>query len=115
MLRAAFSILGIAALLIGGMIFVAGPQVTGQAFASLFRIVSPATPRIVGLSGPDINSEMRFYSVLWIAYGAMALWVARALQSRIKWFRLMLAVFLPGGVGRPGPDRLRQRRWRSQR
>lgn len=99
-LRIAFSLLGLAALVIGGMDFVMGPEATGGAFAALLRLVAPGTPDLTGLSGADIDNEMRFYSVLWMAYGAVALWVARALPERIALLRLMLGVFCMGGIGR---------------
>jgi hypothetical protein len=63
-------------------------------------VVASTPPRIEGLAGPNIDSEMRFYSVLWVAYGATALWVARALPRRVVQLRLMLVVFMLGGVGR---------------
>ncbi|MEZ5996963.1 MAG: DUF4345 family protein [Hyphomonadaceae bacterium] len=100
MLKFAFSLLGAAALAIGGMIFVIGPEATGQTFAAMLRLLAPETPRVSGLSGADIDSEMRFYAVLWMAYGAAALWVARGLPERMGLMRLMLGVFLLGGLGR---------------
>ncbi len=100
MLRIAFSLLGFAALTIGGAIFVVGPDATGQAFAAMLRTVAPGTPRVTGLGGADIDSEMRFYSVLWMAYGGVALLVARALPQRIWLLRLMLGIFWLGGLGR---------------
>jgi hypothetical protein len=100
MLKFAFSLLGLAALLIGGMIFVVGPDVTGQAFATILRFAAPGTPRVTGLSGADIDSEMRFYAVLWMAYGAAALWIAQSLPARVVLLRLMLGIFWLGGLGR---------------
>ncbi len=100
MLKVSFSLLGLAALAIGGMMFVLGPAATGQAFAALLRIAAPETPQLTGLAGADIDSEMRFYSVLWMAYGAVALWVARALAERLALLRVMLCVFWIGGLGR---------------
>lgn len=100
MLRIAFSLLGLAALVIGGMIFVVGPEVTGQTFAAMLGVAARGTPRLTGLSGADIDSEMRFYAVLWMAYGGAALWVARGLPERMRLLRLMLVVFWLGGVGR---------------
>ena len=38
MLRIAFSLLGLAALVIGGMIFVVGPEATGQTFAAILGV-----------------------------------------------------------------------------
>lgn len=100
MLRISFSLLGLAALVIGGMDFAVGPEATGGIFAALLRVIAPATPPLDGLSGANIDTEMRFYAVLWMAYGGVALWVVRALPERIAILRLMLGVFWLGGVGR---------------
>ena len=99
-MRIAFSMLGFAALMIGGLIFVVGPAMTGELFAAMLRLVVPDTPPLTGLGGPDVDSEMRFYAVLWIAYGGTALWVARAIPERMRLLRLMLLIFWLGGVGR---------------
>lgn len=99
-LRIAFTILGSAALAIGGLIFAIGPAMTGQIFATMIRVVMPAAPPLVDLGGADVDSEMRFYAVLWMAYGGAALWVARALPMRMRLLRLMLVTFWLGGVGR---------------
>ncbi len=100
MLKLSFSVLGVAAMVIGAMIFVLGADTTGQAFTALLRIVVPDTPRLTDLAGPDVDSELRFYAVLWAAYGAAALWVAQALPERIALLRMMLGVFWLGGIGR---------------
>jgi hypothetical protein len=99
-LRIAVSFLGLAALLIGGMIFVIGPDATGQIFAAVLRVALPETPQLDGLVGADVDSEMRFYAVLWMAYGGVAMWVVRALPKRMNLLRAMLGVFWLGGLGR---------------
>jgi hypothetical protein len=100
MLRIAFSLLGVAALAIGGMIFLIGPASTAAAFAALLKIALPETPRVAGLDGADVDSELRFYAALWMAYGGTAVWVAQQLPQRIGLLRLMLGVFWLGGLGR---------------
>ena len=99
-LKITFSLLGIAALVIGGMIFAIGPDATGQIFAAMLRVALPGTPHLAGLAGADVDSEMRFYAVLWMAYGGAALWVVRALPKRMDLLRVMLGVFWFGGLGR---------------
>ncbi|MBA4338156.1 MAG: hypothetical protein C0421_04860 [Hyphomonas sp.] len=99
-MRIAFSMLGFAALMIGGLIFVIGPVMTGELFAALLRLVVQDTPPLTGLDGPNVDSELRFYAVLWMAYGGTALWVARAITERMRLLRLMLLIFWFGGVGR---------------
>tara|TARA_R110000868_G_scaffold39980_4_gene138626 strand:+ start:407 stop:835 length:429 start_codon:yes stop_codon:yes gene_type:complete len=100
MFKGAVIMLGLSALAIGGMIYLAGPDVTGNAFASILRIAAPDTPQLNGLKGADVDSELRFYAVLWCAFGAMALWGVRNLPERMHILRLMLLVFWIGGVGR---------------
>ncbi len=95
-LRITFALLGLSALTIGTMIFLQGPQ----AFVVLLHVAIPSTPPVEGLGGVNIDNEMRFYATLWIAYGAIAIQVARALPARMSWMRGMLAVFMLGGVGR---------------
>lgn len=99
-LRIAFSLLGVAALVVGGMIFAIGPDATGKIFAAVLRVALPGTPQLAGLVGADVDSEMRFYAVLWMAFGGVALWVARDLPKRMNLLRLMLGIFWLGGLGR---------------
>lgn len=100
MLKMAFSALGIAAIAIGGLIFAFGPEATGRIFTAVLQLMAPETAPVTGLGGADIDSEMRFYAALWMAYGVVALWVARALPQRIAILRIMLGVFWLGGLGR---------------
>lgn len=99
-LRVIFSLLGLSAIAIGAMNFALGPTATAATFATILSTIAHTPRDVEGLSGPNIDSEMRFYSVLWIAYGSLALWVSQSLKVRIVWLRLMLVVFLFGGIGR---------------
>lgn len=99
-LRVAFAGLGIAALVIGAMIFGIGPEATAQAFAGLLRLFAPHTPPLAWTGGADVDSEMRFYAAIWMGYGALALKVARDLPARMTMLRLMLGFFWLGGLGR---------------
>lgn len=100
MLKIGFTLLGMSAVAIGAMIFILGPAATGNLFASALSMMVQTPSRIDGLAGPNTDSEMRFYSALWIAYGLIALWVSRSLAHRMVWLRAMLAIFFLGGVGR---------------
>lgn len=100
MLRAAFVLLGLSAIGIGAMIFLLGPALTADAFAGALHAIAQTPARVDGLDGANIDSELRFYAVLWLAYGFLALWVAQALEARLVWLRIMLLVFFAGGVGR---------------
>jgi hypothetical protein len=100
LLRTSFGLLGLAALAIGLMNFMLGPGATAGAFADMLRLGAPDLPPMSGLAVANADSEMRFYSVLWMAYGAIALWVVRDHPRRMGVLRGMLAIFWLGGLGR---------------
>ncbi|MBK8543996.1 MAG: DUF4345 domain-containing protein [Caulobacteraceae bacterium] len=87
-------------MIIGGLIFLIGPAVTGEIFTTMLRVFMQDAPPSVGLSGADVDSEMRFYAVLWMAGSGVALWVSRAIQERMRLLRWMLVIFWLGGIGR---------------
>lgn len=82
------------------MIFLLGPAVTANSFAWILNWISKTPVEVSGFAAANVDSEMRFYSVLWFAYGALALWVSRSLSARLIWLRLMLLIFFIGGIGR---------------
>ena len=47
-----------------------------------------------------MDSEDRFYAVLFLGFGAALIWCARELRARAGAFRVLLAVFFAGGVAR---------------
>lgn len=92
--------LGVAAIAIGAAIFIFGPQATANAFAAAMRFATgiSTTP---DLAGADIDSELRFYAVFWIAYGAFVLRAAKPDRLRKgATVPLLLGLFFAGGVGR---------------
>lgn len=93
------ALLGAAAVGIGASIFIFGAQATATDAAALVRLVFPsdAAP---ALSAPDIDSELRFYAVLWAAYGAIALDAARRAPTTIARTPALAGLFFAGGVGR---------------
>jgi len=92
--------LGIGAIAIGLSMFLFGPDITGRFFAEMLASVGGRDQSLTGLSGPDVDSELRFYSVFWIAYGVFVLKAARALPEHIGRAQILLALFLLGGIGR---------------
>lgn len=98
--RIALGVLGVAAVLIGLMNFIAGPHWTAGVFSGLLSTMIAATPYSVGLESANADSEMRFYAVFWIAYGAILLWAVsrESLDRRIVY--AALALFFMGGAGR---------------
>lgn len=97
--RVSIASLGTAAVVIGGMIFLFGPVFTGELFASALSLIAPGSGS-VQLGGVDVDSEMRFYAVLWVAYGLVMIRVSQLLPRRIFLAQAMLGVFFVGGLGR---------------
>jgi len=97
--RGSLACLGAAALVVGGMIFLFGPALTGDLFAAGLSLFAPV-PRMVQLGGVDTDSEMRFYAALWVAYGLVMIRVSNLLPKRILLAQAMLGVFFVGGLGR---------------
>ena len=100
LLRVGLYGLGIGAIAIGLSMFLLGPDFTGRVFAEMLASVGGSDQPLTGLSGPDIDSELRFYSVFWIAYGVFVLKAPRALPEHIGRAQILLALFLLGGIGR---------------
>ncbi len=92
--------LGIGAIAIGALMFLFGSDFTGRFFANVLATVGGSDQSLTSLSGPDVDSELRFYSVFWIAYGAFVLKTARELPAQIGRAQFLLILFLLGGIGR---------------
>jgi len=100
LLRFGLIAIGLAALAIGTSMFLLGPALTGAFFGGLLAAVAGTPQAVDDLAAVNVDTELRFYSVFWIAYGGCLIAVARALAERIAQARLLLAVFFAGGVGR---------------
>jgi hypothetical protein len=91
--------LGAAAIGIGLMIFILGEQavnVVANVYDTIVgQTVSPTQP-----ISATIDSELRFYSTLWLSYGLLLVWVTRALVKHIRLVPILAGVFFLGGVGR---------------
>ncbi|MEZ5947095.1 MAG: DUF4345 domain-containing protein [Hyphomonas sp.] len=98
--RFAFAALGLAAILIGVMMFLMGPAATGHVFASMLDAVAATGTDLPGLSEANTDSELRFYSVFWLVYGLVVLRVSGRLPEALPQARMLLALFSIGGIGR---------------
>jgi len=92
--------LGLAAMGIGASMFLLGPHMTAQFFAGLLTSLGSLDGPAKDLIAPNVDSEMRFYSVFWITYGAFVFKTARALPQQMARARWLLVLFFVGGVGR---------------
>jgi len=99
-LKYALMALGFAAILIGLMMFLLGPQATGNVFAGVFSRVISMPETVVGLGDVNTDSEMRFYSVLWVTYGIIAVQAAHALPKQLTRARILMFIFFMGGIAR---------------
>ncbi|NRB41792.1 MAG: DUF4345 domain-containing protein [Pseudomonadales bacterium] len=48
----------------------------------------------------QIDNELRFFSMFWLAYGGFCFWTGRNLRKRNHFIPLIALVFFLGGVGR---------------
>ena len=80
--------------------FLAGPAVISRLTEGLVAQVSGSPAPSPDLWTATQDSELRFYSVLWVAYGAAVMAVGRRLERRMAWVPPLSALFFLGGVGR---------------
>lgn len=94
---AAMAGLGGSAVAIGAGIYLLGPSAVAEICVTAFGLKHDS---FYSLATPDADSELRFYSVLWIAFGVIAVRAARTLPASLGTARLLLALFFAGGAGR---------------
>jgi len=100
LLRSILLGLGTGAVLIGLSIFCLGASFTGNASEAIYDFAfGSAHPGGGGFSVTG-ESEIRFFSAFWIAYGVLLLMVAQKFEARSSWVPGLAAVFFAGGVGR---------------
>jgi hypothetical protein len=92
--------IGAAAILIGTGIYLFGASTVAHFSAGLLGHIGGTGEAVDGFAGPDADNELRFYSVLWIAYGVIAVPAALELPRSLRLARLLLALFFAGGAGR---------------
>jgi len=98
-LKTGLYLIGIAGVLIGLSFILLGVNATGQLFNRLLSLFIDA-PTLTGLDNPNAESELRFYSVFWIAYGLILIQTARDLSHHIKRVPWLLGLFFAGGTAR---------------
>ncbi len=98
--RLILTLLGVSAIAIGLMVVVFGPDATARIFSDIIGMAIGSTPYVGGLEHVNVDSEMRFFSVFWIAYGAVLLWLSTRLVTHAKWVYAAIALFFSGGVAR---------------
>jgi hypothetical protein len=99
LLRFLLYALGASAVAIAVAIFVLGAGATAHAFEAAFDAISGPHPG-EGAWPAVMDSELRFYAVLWGAYGLLLIAVARHIEARGRWLPWLALVFFLGGIGR---------------
>lgn len=100
LLRVALFMLGLSAICIALMIMVGGAQWTANTFTILVNLFADVPAQPAGLSDVNTDSELRFFSSLWLAFGALTVHASRSLPERLGLAYGLAAVFFLGGVGR---------------
>jgi len=98
-LRLGFYFIGIAGILIGSSFVCFGVDVTGQFFKTVLDVIYPSG-ELSGLANANADSELRFYSVFWIAYGLLLVQTARDLTKHLGRIPWLIALFFAGGAAR---------------
>ena len=91
--------LGVAGVLIGVAIMVAGAGAVGGTAESVFNAISGSSD----VSPPwpaTMDSELRFYAALFVGFGVLCLRAARNPAQHGKDIPWLMLVFFAGGVGR---------------
>ena len=95
-----FRILGVSAMLIGGSNFLFGIAFTGRMFDAALQLGGLEPSALSEFSTASVDSEFRFYSVFWFAYGALLWRTAGRLQTDLNLAGWLIALFAIGGAGR---------------
>jgi len=95
-----FRILGASAMAIGGSNFVFGIAFTARLIDTALQILGMAPSPLAEFSIASVDSEFRFYSVFWFAYGALLWQSAGRLETGLARAGWLIALFALSGVGR---------------
>lgn len=98
--RFLISLLGGSAIAIGLMMALVGPGPTARFFGDALSVVLGVKAYSGGMVHVNVDSEMRFFAVFFVAYGALLLWLSARLESHQRWVYCAIAVFFFGGVAR---------------
>ena len=92
--------LGIAAVGIGTMVFLMGVQFVQLTEASFNFAMGRSISVDPETISSTIDNEFRFYSIFWLSYGVLLLWVARNIRAQVRFVPILVGLFFIGGVGR---------------
>lgn len=95
--------IGVAAVLIGLMFVGLGAAKTGAIFNTVLSLVYSGGHDggvMSGLTNPNADSELRFYSVIFIGYGIVLVQTAQNLTRHMSRVPFLLLLFFGGGIAR---------------
>ncbi len=99
-LAISFRVLGVSAMSIGGSNFLFGIAFTGHLFDMLLRTMGLASSAVQDFATASVDSEFRFYSVFWFAYGAILWREAAKIETNLTTAGWLISLFAIGGIGR---------------
>ena len=99
LLQAGLYFIGVAGILIGSAIAVLGIETVGRFFTMIINIAVEAGP-LTDLGQPNDDSELRFYSVFFVAYGIVLVQTAGNLARHGHRVPILLGLFFAGGIAR---------------
>lgn len=91
--------LGLSAIVIGSALALLGPDAVANFFAAGLAYIFNATP-IADLSTPNIESELRFFGIMFVFFGGVLIQTVRQLDLYYARVPILLAVFFLAGLAR---------------
>ena len=91
--------LGLSAILIGSGLSIFGPEWVANFFNQTFGLIK-LDGAITDLATVNIESELRFFGVMFAFYGAVLLWAARDYLGQFSMIPVLLLVFFLSGLAR---------------
>ena len=91
--------LGLSGVLIGLSLSLFGSSAVANFFVYMLLLKEAHGP-ITDLATPNIESELRFFGMMFAFYSGVILWVLRDLSSRHNWIPVLLGVFFLSGLAR---------------
>ena len=91
--------LGLSGVLIGSAMAIFGPYAVGTFFNVVLGLSKTHGP-VTDLASVNVESEMRFYALMFVFYGSVLIHTAKDINIHYKRVPLLVSVFLLAGVAR---------------
>jgi len=100
LLRFLLLVFGVVVLGIGFAIALTGPAATATFFGGVYNTITGGQVLPTGFEHANVDNEMRFFSVFWLAFGVLILKAAISLPESTKLVLGLSGVFFVGGLFR---------------